>query len=130
MRQLDKNYHNKHMRYILSIIGLAAIVGVGYFAVAQYVSVAHGQSSLLVADQSTEGMSADAAQVIALLARLKAISLNGKIFANPNFTALQDWSVTIAPQTVGRNNPYLPAYGAATVITSSTTKVTLPKSKK
>jgi hypothetical protein len=116
------------MRYTLSIIGLAVIVGVGYFAVAQYVSVAHGQSSLLVANQSTEGMNADGAQVIALLARLKAIKLNGQIFSDSHFTALQDWSVTIAPQPVGRANPFLPAYGAASVVSSSSTKVALPKS--
>jgi hypothetical protein len=102
------------------------IVGAGYFAVAQYLNVAHGQSGLLVADQSSEGTSADGAQVIALLNRLKAISLSGKIFSNPNFLSLQDWSVDIAPQIVGRQNPFLPVYGAVPAI-ASTTKVSLPQ---
>ena len=116
------------MRYTLSIIGLAIIVGAGYFAVAEYSNVAHGQSSLLVTSQSSADVSANGAQVLALLNRLQAIKLDGKIFANPNFAALQDWSVEIAPQTVGRSNPYLQAYGAPAV--ASTTKVALPKSKK
>jgi hypothetical protein len=117
------------MRYILSIIGLTIIVGAGYFVVAQYVSVAHGQSSALVTNQNSANMSADGAQVLALLARLKAINLNGKIFSDPRFAALQDWGVTIAPQTVGRSNPYLPTYGTAPAAASNT-KVALPKSKK
>lgn len=115
------------MRYVLSIIGLVIVVGAGYFAVAQYAGIAHGQSSLLVA-QSSSNVSADGAQVLALLNRLQGIKLDGSIFSNPNFTALQDWSVDIAPQTVGRSNPYLQAYGSAAV--ASTTKVALPKSKK
>jgi hypothetical protein len=118
------------MRYLLSIIGLAAIVGAGYFGIAQYVSIAHGQSDLLVADQGLDGVSADGAQVIALLTRLKAINLNGKVFSDPNFLSLQDWSVTIAPQSVSRPNPFLPAYGVTSSTTASTTKVALPKSKK
>lgn len=116
------------MRYIISIIGLAAIVGAGYFAVAQYANIAHGQSGLLVAEQSSSDISADGAQVIALLTRLKAINLNGKIFTDPDFIALQDWSVDIAPQTVGRTNPYLPVYGVAPAV-ASTTKVVLPKKR-
>ena len=116
------------MRYLLSIIGLALIVGAGYFGVAQYVSVAHGQSSLLVANQSSGSMSADGTQVLALLSRLQAIKLDGKIFSNPNFLTLQDWSVSIAPQNVGRQNPYLPAFGTTTVATSSP-RVALPQAR-
>lgn len=117
------------MRYLLSIIGLVAIVGSGYFAVAQYVSVAHGQSSLLVASQSSTEMSQDGARVLALLGRLKALRLDGKIFSDPNFLVLQDWSVEIAPQTFGRPNPYLQVAGAAPAV-ASTTKVALPRSQK
>ena len=103
-----------------------AVVGMGYFIVTQYTTVAYGQTGL-VAMQNTD-VSAVGGQVTGLLAKLKAISLNGKVFSNPNFTSLQDWSIDIAPQTVGRANPYLPTYGAPAV--ASTSKVALPKSKK
>jgi hypothetical protein len=116
------------MRYFISLLGLAVIVGAGYFAVAQYVTVAHGQSSLLTANQDSAGINTDGAQVLALLNRLKAIKLNGQIFSDPNFLTLQDWSVDIAPQPVGRANPYLQASGAASAA-GSTTKVALPKAK-
>lgn len=113
------------MRYLISILGLAVIVGTGYFAVAQYVDVAHGQTDMLVADQTTINANSTGAQVLALLNRLKQINLDGKIFSDPNFATLQDWSVAIDPQTVGRANPYLPAYGAAAA--SSSARVPLPR---
>ena len=117
------------MRYLISILGLAIVVGAGYFAVAQYANVAHGQSSLLTVNQNSVGASADGAEVLALLNKLQSIKLNGKIFADPNFIALQDWSVSIAPQTTGRQNPYLQSYGAVPAASSST-KVPLPQAVK
>lgn len=101
-------------------------MGAGYFAVAQYVNVAHGQSGLLVANQDLGTMSAGGAQVLALLNSLNSIKLDGKIFSNPSFLTLQDWSVDVAPQAVGRSNPYLPVYGVASGVASST-EVSLPK---
>jgi hypothetical protein len=117
------------MRYFISLLGLVVIVGAGYFAVAQYIGVAHGQSSLLTTSQSSAGENADGTQVLALLNRLQAIKLDGKIFTDPNFLSLQDWSVSITAQEVGRVNPYLPAYGAVPAV-ASTTKVALPKSSR
>ena len=117
------------MRYTLSILALVAIVGFGYFAATQYTTVVYGQSSLLTPDSGSGTVSADGAQVLALLNRLQKINLDGKIFTNPNFTSLQDFHVDIAPQSVGRPNPYLPVYGAV-VVSTTTTKVALPKAKK
>ena len=116
------------MRYFISLLGLAVVVGVGYFAVAQYTDVAHGQIGL-PAVESADTVSADGAQVLALLGRLKKINLDGKIFDNTNFQTLQDWSVDIAPQTVSRPNPFLQAYGTVRAASSST-KVPLPKAKR
>ena len=112
------------MRYFFSLLGLAVIVGAGYFAVAQYVSVAHGQSNLVPVQ--TADVSATGAQVLALLNQLQGIQLNGAIFSDPNFQSLQDWSVNIAPQTVGRPNPYL-STSATGPVTSTTPRVVLPK---
>ncbi len=115
------------MRYFISLLGLAVIVGAGYFAVAQYISVAHGQSSLLTPQSSTD-ISADAAQVLALLSRLQSIDLDtdSKVLSNQTFLSLQDWTVNVPTQATGRSNPFLPAYGVTPV--STMTKVSLPKS--
>jgi hypothetical protein len=111
------------MRYLISILGLAIVVGTGYFTVAQYISVANGQTGLKPTKtvDSTSG-----AQVLALLNKLNSIKLDGQIFENEKFMSLQDWGVTIAPQTIGRQNPYLPAVGAAP-ITAPNARVNLPR---
>lgn len=114
------------MRKLISILGLVIIVGAGYFVVAQYISVAHGQSDLVSTGQGSMGASADGAQVLSLLNTLNGIRLDSKIFSDPNFLSLQDWSVSIAQQEVGRPNPYLPVSGVVGAV-ASTTKVSLPK---
>ncbi len=45
---------------------------------------------------------------IVLLAELKAIKLDETFFADPIFLSLHDSTVTIAPQPVGRRNPFAP----------------------
>ena len=115
------------MRYILSIIGLALVVGAGYFALAQYVDVAHGQTGLMVADNTVGGAGANGAQVIALLNRLNNVKLNGAIFSDPNFTSLQDRSVSVDPQTIGRSNPFLSVYGNASTTVSKAKSPLLKK---
>ena len=115
------------MRYFISLIGLAVIVGAGYFAIAQYTNTVHGQSLLTPANTTT--MSASGAQALALLNRIKSLKLDGAVFSNPTFQGLQDWSAEIAPQSISRPNPFLPTYGTAPERTATTT-VALPKSKK
>lgn len=114
------------MRYILSIIGLALVVGVGYFTLTQCVNVAHGQSGLTSVDQGVNNP--NGAQVLALLNRLKSVSLRADIFSDRNFLTLQDRSVAIDTQMVGRSNPFLPAFGAVRTATS-TAKAPILKKK-
>src|SRR3989344_18591 len=111
------------MRKLISILGLVAVVGAGYFALYQYISTAYGQSSssLLTADTVPGATTANGAQVLTLLNRLNGIKLDGKIFSSPAFQSLEYWSIVIPPQAVGRPNPYLPtgALPAATPARSS-----------
>lgn len=44
--------------------------------------------------------------LLATLARLKSTTLDTSIFTDPVFTSLRDFGVTIAPQPVGRRNPF------------------------
>ncbi len=116
------------MRYFISLLGLAAIVGAGYFALAQYTNIAYGQSDLVPINQNLTTSNANGAQVLSWLSRLQSIKLDGQIFSDPDFATLQDRSVDIAPQPVGRPNPYLPTYGTGSV-GSSTPKVALPRAQ-
>ena len=47
------------------------------------------------------------------LARLKSTRIDTAIFADPIFTALHDWGVVIAPQPIGRRNPFAEFEGGA-----------------
>ncbi len=117
------------MRKLISILGLVLVVGFGYFALAQYIETAHGQSSnslLVPAESAYSNTSATGAQVLALLNRLQNITLDDSIFKSPAFANLQDWTVTITPQQVGRSNPYLPAFGAP-ASSAKVPKVSLPR---
>ncbi len=44
--------------------------------------------------------------LLTLLARLRATELDTSLFADPLFAGLRDFGVAIAPQPVGRRNPF------------------------
>ena len=44
--------------------------------------------------------------LLTLLSRLKATELDTSLFADPLFVGLRDFGVAIAPQPVGRRNPF------------------------
>jgi len=44
--------------------------------------------------------------LLTLLSRLRATELNTSLFADPLFVGLRDFGVAIAPQPVGRRNPF------------------------
>lgn len=45
-------------------------------------------------------------ELLSALARLRATSFDMSIFTDPVFTGLKDFGVEIAPQPVGRRNPF------------------------
>ena len=57
---------------------------------------------------NTEPVSPLSPDVLATLANLTTIKLDNKIFTDPLFTTLTDYSVTIPSQTAGRRNPFAP----------------------
>ena len=119
------------MKYLLSILGLVAVVGFGYFVVSNSIGTVYGQSSGLLVN-NTADVSASGAQVLALLNRLDNIKLDDTIFHDPAFTGLQDWTITIVPQQLGRSNPFLPVNGldVKTTNTKTVPKISLPAKKK
>lgn len=51
-------------------------------------------------------------ELLGTLDRLKSTTLDTSIFSDPVFTGLRDFGVSIAPQPVGRRNPFAP-FGAS-----------------
>jgi len=58
------------------------------------------------------------------LLNISAISLNDSVFDDPRFMSLQDFTVTLIPQAVGRTNPFLQT--GSTVPLTTTTTTTAP----
>jgi hypothetical protein len=118
------------MRYFTSILILVMIVGLGFVGLSNYINVVHGQTSSLITTDTANGSgTTNGAVVLALLNRLNGIELNGKIFTSTAFKSLQDFSIPLTPQAVGRSNPYLPTYGTivAAPKTATTTKAKTSK---
>ena len=68
-----------------------------------------GDTTSLSGVSEADGTSLDTTlgkDLLLALARLKSTKLDVAIFADPIFTALHDWGVVIAPQPVGRRNPF------------------------
>lgn len=52
--------------------------------------------------------------LIATLLQLRSVKLDGTVFTDPAFTALQDFSTPIVPEPVGRPNPFAPLQSSVT----------------
>ena len=116
------------MRNFTSIILLVSVVALSFIGLSYYVKTVHGQTSGLITSNNSEGASTgNGAQVLSLLNRLKRITLDGKIFSTEAFKKLEDDTVTIVSQPVGRSNPYLPVGGSAAVKKTNTNTAS-PKS--
>ena len=104
------------MRYFTSILITVAVVALGFVGLSHYVNTAYGQTSSLITVETVPGAgTANGAQILALLNRLNNIALDGSVFKDPKFQSLEDFSISIAPQEVGRPNPYLPVNGVVSV---------------
>ncbi len=72
-----------------------------------------GSSSEQLLTSETATSTAGGEDLLSLLLELKSITLTTEIFSDPVFTTLQDFSVELAPQPIGRRNPFAPI-GVAT----------------
>lgn len=89
--------------------------------------------SLSSTTSATDAAFSPASQnLLVVLANLRTIQLNNAIFSSPAFASLTDFGVTIAPEPVGRVNPFAPYVGISlsSASTTSMTILTLPLGKK
>ncbi|KKS44216.1 MAG: hypothetical protein UV08_C0024G0004 [Parcubacteria group bacterium GW2011_GWA2_42_18] len=79
-----------------------------------------GDSSLTV-DSSAEGggQSAIGKDLIVTLSKLKSLALDDTFFNDPIFNNLNDFSVPIVPQEIGRDNPFSPISGSVNLESGS-----------
>ena len=90
----------------------AGAVGVGALALWFFLSAdattRPSDTSLLTAESAPGILDPASQELIETLAALRAIHLDGIIFGDPAFTALQDFSTEITHEPAGRPNPFAP----------------------
>lgn len=94
---------------VIVIIVLAVLV---YF---YYQGKAPAEGLVVEADPNTQMA---AMQVSSLLAQVDMIHIDSTLFSDPGFQSLNDHTVAIPPQEVGRQNPFAPWAGAQVATTS------------
>ena len=100
------------------ILGVVVLVGAAaYFYISGKPS---SGSSLDATTQDATG--AVGAQVLGLLNQIKSLKIDDTFFSNPVFDTLQDFTVSIPAQSVGRPNPFAPLPGSSASIATTTGK--------
>ncbi len=84
-----------------------------------------GDTALLSTGGALGDQTQQSQQLLVVLANLRTIQLNDAIFSDPIYLSLNDFSVAIVPENVGRRNPFLPFTFATTTVTTQQT-ITVP----
>lgn len=87
------------------IIAVAVLAGLAYF----YVKGGTPSDTSALLQGTPVGVSGNrAGQILTLLNQINAIEIDTKIIESPVYKTLQDNTVPIPPQNVGRPNPFAP----------------------
>lgn len=111
---------------IKTVIIVLVLSGIGYFGYS-YLNKA-GSSSDVLLTQTSANTSKMGAEVLSALNQLKTLKLDGSIFQDKIFLSLEDTSISLTPEPVGRINPFSPIgvenASAARFVPASTTRAT------
>lgn len=101
----------KQHKLIFVLVVLLVVFGVWYG-----LSQSSAPAPLLSTTSDTGSPTVDNAdqQLVTTLLALRAVTLNGSIFSDRAFMNLQDFSTTIVPEPIGRDNPFAPLPSTAT----------------
>lgn len=96
------SFFSQH-KLIIIIAAILIALGVWYA-----ISSSSASSPILTTDTPAGAASLDPAdqELVGSLLTLRAVSLSGEIFNDPSYRTLQDYSTTIVPEPVGRQNPF------------------------
>jgi hypothetical protein len=95
----------------LPIIILAVLVA-GYILYGSFTKKP-AQTAILAAGNKSVASTTPDKDFLPLLLQIQGVSLDQKIFIDPVFRALVDWSQQIVPESVGKQNPFSGVLGAA-----------------
>lgn len=102
---------NLYQKYKLYIIG-ALLIGV-LFVLYSLFFPNGGDDSLLSSETTGRAGAGVEQELLSTLVELRTIRLDDSVFSNPAFRSLEDFSVPLTPEPVGRDNPFAPIGSAA-----------------
>jgi hypothetical protein len=91
LKSLEKNK--------ISIIAIILFI----VAIMLYNTFLKGETIAVPDDQAAQAVGVD---LLAIADKLRTVSLNSEIFSSPLYKALNDFSVLIPEQPIGRTNPF------------------------
>ncbi len=94
----------------LPIIILAVLIA-GYILYGSFTKKP-ADTKLLSGGKTQSATSTPERDFLPLLLQIQGVSLDQKIFIDPVFRALVDWSQQIVPESVGKGNPFSGVLGA------------------
>jgi hypothetical protein len=92
---------------VVLIFATLVIIGLGYW----YISSQSGNDAPLTESNISDNPAQN--QFQALVSLLQPITFNTDIFSDPRFTSLVDLTTPIAPEAVGRIDPFAPIPGTS-----------------
>jgi hypothetical protein len=111
------------IKTVIIVLVLSGIVFFGY----NYLNKTSAPSDTLLT-QTSANTSKMGAEVLSALNQLKILKLDGSIFQDKIFLSLQDTSISLTPEPVGRINPFSPIgvenASAVRFVPASTTRAT------
>ncbi len=106
----------KQMLFALVIIAISFVGFKMFFSNTDSVDLA------LVAENSQSGTFVNGQDVLIMLNKLNAVTLDDAVFSNKVFVNLQSFERTLESQTLRRPNPFLPIGVNSSLIVSTSTR--------
>lgn len=92
-----------NMKPIIKNIIIGAVIVVAIFVVYKFFA---GDQEEPLTSTTPQVATAAEGDLLSLLSELRSITLSTDLLNDPTFATLQDFTVNIAPQPVGRRNPF------------------------
>lgn len=94
------------MNPLLKKILIALVILVAVFAVYRIFFDREPEAPL--SSETVSQLPSEDGDLLSLLIQLKSLTLSDALLTDPTFVTLQDFTVELAPEPVGRRNPFAP----------------------
>ena len=120
---------SKTQKYIIALVVLLVLGALSYiffFRNANVASVSLNNSVVTTSDKALNNSGIVGQDILILVQKLSAISIDNALFSGALFTNLKDYSIPLNPESQGRLNPFAPIGSDSGTVTVSVPK-TVPK---